>query len=51
MFCEESLGMVKVRAFPKCVCPPLILLLESVDYFGTSTVNTTEWLKQNKNLN
>ena len=32
-FCEESLGKIKFRAFPKC---PRILSLESVDYFGTS---------------
>ena len=35
MFCEESLGKIKFRAFPKRV-GPRILLLESVDYFGTS---------------
>ena len=35
MFCEESLGKIKFRAFPKCV-GPLIPSLESVDYFGTS---------------
>ena len=35
MFCEESLGNIKFRAFPKRVGPQ-ILLLESVDYFGTS---------------
>ena len=34
-FCEESLGKIKFRAFPKPV-GPWILLLESVDYFGTS---------------
>ena len=35
MFCEESLGKVKFRAFPKRV-GPRILSLESVDYFGAS---------------
>ena len=35
MFCKESLGKIKFRAFPKSVSPR-ILLLESVDYFGTS---------------
>ena len=35
MFCEESLGKIKFRAFPKRV-GPRILLLQSVDYFGAS---------------
>ena len=35
MFCEESLGKIKFRAFPKRV-GPRILSLESVDYFGAS---------------
>ena len=35
MFCEESLGKIKFRTFPKRV-GPRILSLESVDYFGTS---------------
>ena len=35
MFCEENLGRIKFRAFPKRVGPQ-ILLLESADYFGTS---------------
>ena len=35
MFCKESLGKIKFRAFPKRV-GPWILSLESVDYFGTS---------------
>ena len=35
MFCEESLGKIKFRAFPKRV-GPRILLLQSADYFGTS---------------
>ena len=33
--CEESLGKIKFRAFPKRV-GPRILSLESVDYFGAS---------------
>ena len=35
MFCEESLGKIKFRAFRKRV-GPRILSLESVDYFGAS---------------
>ena len=35
MFCEESLGKIKFRAFSKRV-GPRILPLESVDYFRTS---------------
>ena len=35
MFCEEILGKMKFRAFPKHV-DPRILSLESVDDFGTS---------------
>ena len=35
MFCKESLGKIKFRAFPKRV-GPWILSLESVSYFGTS---------------
>ena len=35
MFCEESLGKIKFRAFPERVGPQ-ILSLESVDYFGRS---------------
>ena len=35
MFCDESLGKIKLRAFPKRV-GPRILSLESVDYFGAS---------------
>ena len=34
MFCEESLGKIKFKAFPKRV-GPRILSLERVDYFGT----------------
>ena len=41
MFCEESLGKIKFRAFPKRVGPRITL----------EQVNTTEWLKKNKNLN
>ena len=35
MFCEESLGKIKFRIFPKRV-GLRILSLESVDYFGAS---------------
>ena len=35
MFCKESLGKIKFRAFPRRVGPG-ILSLESVDYFETS---------------
>ena len=35
MFCEESLGKIKFRAFPKRLSPR-ILSLESIDYFGAS---------------
>ena len=35
MFCNESLGKIKFRAFLKGV-GPWILSLEIVDYFGTS---------------
>ena len=35
MFCEESLGKIKFRAFPKHASPQ-ILSLQSIDYFGTS---------------
>ena len=35
MFCEESLGKIKLRAFPRRV-GPRILSLESVDYFRTN---------------
>ena len=34
MFCEESLGKIKFRAFPKHATPQ-ILSLQSVDYFGS----------------
>ena len=43
-FCEESLGKIKFRAFPKRV-GPRILSLESVDYFGTSE---HYWVVENK---
>ena len=48
MFCEESLGKVKFRAFRKHV-GPRILSRESVDYFGTSEYYWV--LEKNKNLN
>ena len=41
MFCEGSLGKIKFRAFPKRVGQRITL----------EQVNTTEWLKKNKNLN
>ena len=46
MFCEESLGKIKFRAFPKSV-GPRILSLESVDYFETGEHyhDITEWSK------
>ena len=44
MFCEESFGKIKFRAFPKHV-GPRILSLESVDYFETSE-HTTERSKK-----
>ena len=50
MFCEESLGKIKLRAFPKRV-GPRILSLESVDYFGTSKHYWVVEKKKNKNLN
>ena len=34
MFCKESLGKIKFRAFPEQVSPR-IMSLESADYFGT----------------
>ena len=40
MFCEESLGKIKFRAFPKRV-GPRIISLESVE-FTLEQVNTTE---------
>ena len=47
MFCEESLGKIKFRAFLKHV-GQRILSLESVDYFGASE---HYWVvKKNKNL-
>ena len=42
MFCQESLGKIKLRAFPKRV-GPRILLLENVDYL--EQVNTSKWWK------
>ena len=44
MFCEESLGKYKFRAFPKRV-GPRILSHESYDYFGTGE-HKTEWSKK-----
>ena len=35
MFCKESLGKIKFRAFPEQVSPRNVSL-ESIDYFGTS---------------
>ena len=35
MFCTESLGKIKFRAFPEHVSPRIVSL-ESIDYFGTS---------------
>ena len=35
MFCKESLGKIKFRAFPEQVSPQIVSL-ESIDYFGTS---------------
>ena len=42
MFCQESLGKIKLRAFPKRV-GPRILSLENVDYL--EQVNTSNWWK------
>ena len=49
MFCKESLGKIKFRAFPKRVGPQ-ILSLESIDYLRTSE---RYWVveKKNKHLN
>ena len=49
MFCKESLGKIKFRAFPKRV-GPRILSLESVDYFGTSEHYRVVQKKKKKNL-
>ena len=35
MFCKESLGKIKFRAFPEQFSPQIVSL-ESIDYFGTS---------------
>ena len=48
MFCQESLGEIIFRAFPRRV-GPRILSLESVDYFGTSEHYRV--VEKNKNLN
>jgi len=52
MFCEESSGKIKFRAFPERIGPQ-ILLLESIDYFGISghLVDTVVEEKKKKNLN
>ena len=42
MFCQESLGKIKLRAFPKRV-GPRIRSLENVDYL--EQVNTSNWWK------
>ena len=49
MFCEESLGKIKFRAFPEQV-GPRIISLEDVDYFGTSE-HYSGRKKEKKNLN
>ena len=49
MFCKESLGKNKFRAFPKRA-GARILSFESVDYFGASE-HYTESSEKNKNLN
>ena len=49
MFCKESLGKIKFRAFPKNV-GPRILSPQSVDYFRTSE-HYLVVKKKNKNLN
>ena len=43
MFCKESLGKIKFRAFPEQVSPRNVSL-ESIDYFGTSV--TLQWSKK-----
>ena len=48
MFCEESLGKIKFRAFPKRVGPRIYRLKALI---ALEQVNTTEWSKKNKNLN
>ena len=40
MFCEESLGKIKFRAFPKRVGPRITL----------EQVNTTEWVEKKKRI-
>ena len=44
MFCEESLGKIKFKAFPKRV-GPRIPSLESVDFFGTTEHYWVVWKK------
>ena len=46
---RKDSGIVKFRAFPKCVTPRIVSL-ESVDYFGTSE-HYLVLEKKNKNLN
>ena len=46
MFCEESLGKIKFTAFSEWV-GPRIMLLESVDYFGTRG-HFSGWKKKKK---
>ena len=43
MFCEESLGKIKFRAFLKCVGPH-ILSLESIDYFQLEQDSEHYWV-------
>ena len=49
MFCEESLGKIKFRAFPKRV-GPRILSLERQALITLEQVNTTEWSKTIRSL-
>ena len=48
MFCEESLGKIKFRTFPKRVVHEFYRLKVLITL---EQVNTTEWSKKNKNLN
>ena len=49
MFCEESSGKIKFRAFPKRA-GPRILSLQSVDYFVVSELYWLVGKKKKKNL-
>ena len=49
MFCRESLGKIKFRAFPEQV-GPRILSLESVNYFGTSEHHSGRKKKKKKKI-